>query len=426
MLVLTNVSSNALMPHSQLSILVCGINYRPEFVGVAKYTSELVDYLIEQGHKVTVITAVPSYPQRTISTGYKNQYSVFKEGNLTVIRCPVILLRSDSTVSRLAHLFSFAITASFALARTLFQKRYDVSLAIQPTLVICPTILILSKLRNCKRVMHIQDFELDAFLARSKTSVEKSNTWAHWIEKRILCHFDHFVSISEKMTIELATRKGVPRSKITKIPNWVCTSNFHPTFKGSNYLHDLLGLDPSNKIIMYSGTLGLKQGLELLPLIAHRFLDKRWHFVISGEGPLKELIADAAARLENLSLLPFFTERDLNNALNSADIHLVLQRRSFSDLVLPSKLSTILSCGGNAIVTADKGTELHDMYLRYPGIFTIAQPEDIDDISSKIEILANSPKSTANMVARYYSETELSSPVLLNKFEEVLTKVARK
>ena len=41
-----------------------------------------------------------------------------------------------------------------------------------------------------------------------------------------------------------------------------------------------------------------------------------------------------------------------------ADVHLVLQKDGASDLVMPSKLSTILAVGGVAIVTARPGASL--------------------------------------------------------------------
>ena len=72
-----------------MRVLVYGINYSPELTGIGKYTGELVDWLISQGHECNVITAPPYYPDWEVSEGYKAwQYSTEKKQSLSVHRCP--------------------------------------------------------------------------------------------------------------------------------------------------------------------------------------------------------------------------------------------------------------------------------------------------------------------------------------------------
>ena len=46
-----------------MKILFYGINFAPELIGVGKYSSETVEYLVSQGHDVRVVAAPPYYPQ---------------------------------------------------------------------------------------------------------------------------------------------------------------------------------------------------------------------------------------------------------------------------------------------------------------------------------------------------------------------------
>ncbi len=46
-----------------MKILIYGVNYYPELVGIGKYTGELGGWLSERGHNVTVITPPPYYPE---------------------------------------------------------------------------------------------------------------------------------------------------------------------------------------------------------------------------------------------------------------------------------------------------------------------------------------------------------------------------
>ena len=42
--------------------LLYGINFAPELTGIGKYTGEMAERLVRQGHEVTVVTGYPYYP----------------------------------------------------------------------------------------------------------------------------------------------------------------------------------------------------------------------------------------------------------------------------------------------------------------------------------------------------------------------------
>lgn len=45
-----------------MKVLLYGLNYAPEPVGIGKYSGELVAWLAARGHRVRVITAPPYFP----------------------------------------------------------------------------------------------------------------------------------------------------------------------------------------------------------------------------------------------------------------------------------------------------------------------------------------------------------------------------
>ena len=45
-----------------MRVLIHGMNYTPELIGVGRYTGELAEYLATEGHEVEVITTAPHYP----------------------------------------------------------------------------------------------------------------------------------------------------------------------------------------------------------------------------------------------------------------------------------------------------------------------------------------------------------------------------
>ncbi len=54
-----------------MRILLCGINYAPDLIGVAKYNTELCEWLVHKGHQVQVISAPPYYPRWSIPPAYR-------------------------------------------------------------------------------------------------------------------------------------------------------------------------------------------------------------------------------------------------------------------------------------------------------------------------------------------------------------------
>lgn len=96
-----------------MKILVYGINYSPELTGIGKYTGEMVEWLAAQGHEVRVITAPPYYPQWQVGENYSAWRYKREEGAATVWRCPLYVPKQPSTLKRLLHLGSFAVSSFF-------------------------------------------------------------------------------------------------------------------------------------------------------------------------------------------------------------------------------------------------------------------------------------------------------------------------
>lgn len=85
------------------------------------------------------------------------------------------------------------------------------------------------------------------------------------------------------------------------------------------------------------------------------------HFVIAGEGLLLAEARLRGNRLRNLTFLPLQAEEAMYELLNLADIHVLPQEPAAADLMLPSKLGTMLASRKQLIVLADPVTELHDL-----------------------------------------------------------------
>jgi len=358
-----------------MKLLLYSINYAPELTGIGKYNGELAPDLVARGITTDVITAPPYYPEWAVHAGYKNRYSAtLTEDCVKVYRCPLYVPAEVTTLKRLLHLASFALTSGLRLF-SLWRTKPDVLFVVQPTLFCAPVVLLFCKLTGAKSVMHIQDFEVDAMFGLGMGGCGRLSRLVKTAERWLLKRFDVVSSISYSM-LDNAVAKGVSPDKLIFFPNWSDTGFVTPDVDGSE-LRTRWGYTPDDKVVLYSGNIGHKQGLDIVLDAAESFKYRpEVKFLIIGNGSYSETLQGLARErvLSNVSFKPLQAWEDVPKILAMADVHLVVQKRGAADAVLPSKLTNILSAGGYALVTAESNTELGKIAEKYPEIYACVEP----------------------------------------------------
>lgn len=398
-----------------MKVLLYGINYSPELTGIGKYSGEMAQWMAAQGHEVRVVTAPPYYPDWQVWQGYRSYcFSKRLESNVTVIRCPVYVPSRPTAIKRLLHLTSFSFSSSFALFSQLHWKP-DLIINVAPTLFCTPQTILFSKLSGAKSVLHIQDYEVDAFFGLSIKKSDRLKSFAFAMERILLNSFDRVSTISSGM-LRRAEKKGVAKEKLCFFPNWSETNRFSNISRNDELL-TRLGVDPSKKILLYSGNIGEKQGLEIVLDAAEAMAARKdVTFLIVGEGAGKARLMESSLKrsLSNVIFAPLQPYEDLPALLASANCHLVIQRRGAADAVLPSKLTNILAVGGNSLITADPDTTLGLLCSEHPGIAALVEPESVGALIEGIEAALEMP--TPNFTASRYAGEFLEKEKILNRF----------
>ena len=406
-----------------LNILLYGLNYAPEPVGIGKYSGELASWLAARGHSVRVITAPPYFPAWQIAAGHHNRFSLEQREGVRVRRCPLWVPRQPSGLKRLLHLASFALSS---LGPLLLQRRRrpDVVITVAPAFFCAPAALWLGRLCGSRTFtwLHIQDFELDAAfelgLLKGRLLRSLAETW----ERRTLRSFDRVSSISTAMVQKLGT-KGVAPSRSLLLPNWVDLDAICPQLgsaRQQNSYRREFGITPDQIVLLYSGSMNKKQGLEMLAEVIQRLsAQPNLVWLLAGEGPTKEELIHATAGLPQVRHLPLQPAERMDDWLNAADIHLLPQKAGAADLVLPSKLLGILASGRPLVASSPEGSELA-LLAGHAG--RCVPPGDAGAFADALRELIESAELRAQCgrLARQLAEEHFGQDSVLQRFEQQL------
>lgn len=458
-----------------MRILIHGLNFAPELVGVGKFTGDMAEWLAERGHEVRVVTAPPFNPASQVFAGfsawsYRREDRVYSTpdnsanpdpirganvsvcnakarddgnpsastrsgvlvsevvsregltgaGHLSVFRCPLWVPSRPSGMKRVFHLASFAFTSLWNMLRQV-PWHPEVVLVIEPTLLCAPTAWLTGWLSGARTWFHVQDFEVDAAFDLGLLTSPRFRRLAAFVEGSCMQGFDRVSTISEKMSLRLI-QKGVEASRCLLFPNWVDTSAIFPLVSPSSLRREL-GISPKAVVALYSGSMAHKQGVEVLAEVARELRSRDdLHFVFCGEGPVKSILADLTAQIKSVHLLPLQPLERLNDLLNLADIHLLPQRASAADLVMPSKLTGMLASGRPIVASAPTGTQLA---AAVDGRGIVVPPEDVSSFVWAIDHLASHAelREKLGQSARACAVATLDKKAVLLRFEQELLRL---
>jgi colanic acid biosynthesis glycosyl transferase WcaI len=367
-----------------MRVLIYSANFAPEPTGIGKYSGEMAAWLVGRGHDVRVVAAPPYYPAWKIDAKYR--WRVFcreQWRGVDVWRAPLWVPKSPNGLTRILHLMSFALS-SFPVMLWQILWQPDLVLTVAPAFVCAPTGLLVARLSRAKAQLHVQDFEVDVAFGMGLLKGRFLQRIVLRMERWLLQRFDAVSTISGRMVEHLLT-KGVPQQRTRYFPNWVDLSRIRTTANPAYRAQ--LGIAKESIVVLFSGTLGGKQGLMVISDAA-RVLSERHDilFVVCGDGIMKATLAAASADLPNLRLMPLQPYGRLADLLGMADIHLLPQSPDAADLVLPSKLSGMLASGRPVIATCHSGTEISEIVSQC-GL--VVAPENGPELARAIVELAD-------------------------------------
>lgn len=339
-----------------MKIAIISINYHPDLTGISVYTTGLAESLARDGDKVDVYTAFPYYPQWQKSVAHEWLWYWVEDINGVKVRRHYLYVPGrPSALRRMIHELSFVFSATLGY---LLGPRADVTVIVSPSLFLGIPIALLARLKGSASLFHVQDLQPDAAVDLGMLRPGPITNFFFWIERLTYRLCDRVSTISEGMRHRVA-EKGVPNDKIALLRNWANDDQVHVLPRDTELRREW-GLD-GKFVVLYSGNMGVKQGLgDLLECAEALRAERDVAFVIVGDGGEKEVLVDLARRqgLDNVQFQPLQSMERLGELLATADVAVIPQKAGVADIVMPSKLANILASGRPVVAAAAVGTEL--------------------------------------------------------------------
>jgi colanic acid biosynthesis glycosyl transferase WcaI len=233
---------------------------------------------------------------------------------------------------------------------------------------------------------------------------------------------DRVVVLGEDLRRRVLAR-GIDGGKVVVIPNWIDTRLVRPAADNLRRAWELNG----EFAVMYSGNLGLSQGLEHVLEAARRMRGEPVVFLFAGEGAAKGRLMERAAewKLPNVRFLPYQPREQLSASLGTADLHLVPLQRGLSGCIVPSKRYGILAAAQPYVAAVEEDSEVA-LVTRANATGLLIEPDDPERLVAALHWAMANRGELAEMGrrGRRLAEAEYDRRRAVASFEAVLRQAA--
>ena len=401
-----------------MRILLLGLNYAPEVVGIAPFTTELAEHFQANGHEVSVLTSFPYYPQWRIHSAYSRgwPFRVERIDGVRVLRSPLILPGDEhTTFRRIVFDSSLAVTSLLASAGI---GRIDVLICVSPPLQLGVTAWLIARSRGARLVLHLQDLVPDAALSVGMMREGKAVLLARQLERFVYSRAG-LITVISKGFFDNLLAKGVTEQRLRLVPNWVETDKFN--VPADPNIRAILGADNGETLILHTGNMGAKQGLETVVDAAAELANEEIVITLIGDGSHRRQLEARASRLglKKVRFLPL--QDNFPSTLAAADLLVLAQQGRVLDSVAPSKLLSYMAAGKPVVAAVNALSEAGRL-VRVAECGIVVPAEDAAALADALRTLHRQKELHAALGAsgRRYARQHYARSVVLEDWSNLI------
>lgn len=326
-----------------MKILVVSQYFWPEEFRI----NDICKGLIEEGHEVDVLTAIPNYP----GGEYFEGFSLLKRGEknyegINVRRCFCVPRGKNSKLKLIFNYISFALSSTFHIPFIL-KNKYDKVLVYQlsPITMAIPAI-ILKKIKKIPMDMYILDLWPESLLSTVNIGSKKIKDAMFKFCKKIYKQADGIYITSKGFKKKLVSY-GIEEEKITYLPQWAEDIYKDAVIENDNELEQLC---KGKFNILFAGNVGKAQSIDTIINAANICKENQSiQWIIVGDGSEKKICEQKVKDLnlkENVIFLGRKPLQDMPKYYDVADALLVtLGNDELFKITVPAKVQSYMASG---------------------------------------------------------------------------------
>lgn len=401
---------------NDMHILFLTDNFPPEGNAPATRTFEHAREWVAEGHKVTVITCAPNFPEGKVYEGFANQWlSKSNLEDIDVWRVKTYMAANEGFAKRIIDYLSFMFASFFFGC---FTRRVDVVVGTSPQFFTVVSAWALAKLKRVPFVFELRDLWPASITAVGAVESSFLIPLMEKFELFLYRQANLIISVTQSFKTELL-RRGVQPDRIKVVLNGVDLQSFHPAKEKDLALSEEYGLQ-GKFVIGYIGTHGLAHALENVieaaRLIAHA---DEIRIILAGGGAERARLERIVAQhhVHNLIMIPRQPKTQMHRVWSLCDVSLVhLKDSPLFRGVIPSKIFESMGMGLPVIMSVPIGEATRIVEKAQAGV--IVHPEDPNSLSqaflklAKSDVLIREMSARSKNAASNYDRKELARDML--------------
>ena len=371
-------------------IILLQQHYYPEMAGVARRAKELSEQFVKNGHVVTVFT---TYPRDFRSMpGFKTKkFEILNK--VFIYRRTTIFPVSKNPKLRMLSYLIYVIQCFIFIIRN--KKNFDIIISMAPL----PPAIASALANKFYKIYHhfdvpdiLPDLGISAGMIRNKFVIHLFYKLEKWVY-----HHSNSISPITHGQINNIINKGIPREKLTYIPDWVDDTFFKKNL--SKYLAEVSKklVYPRKKLISFVGNIGALQNPEIF-LNTMISLSEENHneflFLFIGDGIMLNHLKEKSTKLnlKNVIFIGRVNREHIPAYMNLSDILVAnYLPNAYMDICIPGKLFEY-AISKKPIIMGARG-ESKRLIEKYELGLTV-RPSDAKEFKDAIIQISNGSKNS--------------------------------
>ncbi|WP_165981141.1 glycosyltransferase family 4 protein [Macrococcus lamae] len=345
---------------------------------------DFVNELHFKGHTVTVVSASEK------RKGGKTK--LIKSNGIDVLKVRINDITKTSFIKKGVNTLLIEKFYSKAIKKYLSDRAYDLIIYTTPPITFNNLISNLKKKYNAKTYLLLKDiFPQNAI----DLELFKKNSPIYQLfrrkEKKLYKISDYIGGMS-KANIDYIKNHNKISAKTQIIRNAMYEQDFVIAEEERKQLIEKIGIDPSKKIFLYGGNLGIPQGVDYIKAVMSRFHEiENSQLLIIGNGTHYNDIKSHAEKLNNkdIKVLSILPKNEYDKVIALSDIGLIFLDHRFTIPNYPSRLTSLLNAGKPILAATDKNSDIKDdIILNGSGLWN--ESNNIDEFIQNANMMLKS------------------------------------